>query len=221
MTCSGGVCGPAEDGPFRDKVSGASACAVSRSRAPRRNERSGRCKHLESRDRAQARLPVRAVDVRAARASADLSNSNQHRLRDPVSSTPYPRAIDPRQPATGSAQAPAQPGPADHAQPSQPQRWRARDVLPPRTEQQLLSVTDIRPPARRRVQQLRRCRVHARIGAHRGGTSAQPAGKCSTTPIPRRCAQFASRRPFPSINLGRSGRAQAQLARTPSAKTEV
>jgi hypothetical protein len=98
-------------------------------RAPRRHRPSGRCRALVI---AHTHGSACASLMSRPRTSADLSDSSQRRSRDPVSSTPRRRATDRRQPPTGSAQAPEQPGRADHEQPSQAQHWQARDVLPPR-----------------------------------------------------------------------------------------
>jgi hypothetical protein len=72
------------------------------------------------------------IEPLARRHTVMAPDSNSRRSRAPVSSTPRRRVTDRRQPPTGSARGPAQPGRADHRQPSRARPLQARDVLPRR-----------------------------------------------------------------------------------------
>jgi hypothetical protein len=76
------------------------------------------------------------------RSSADLSNLNQRRARDPVSSTPHPRATEPRRPA-GFARTPEQPDAPVSGNPCELGTRQLVMSFLRESEQQLLAVGDL------------------------------------------------------------------------------
>ena len=130
----------------------------------------------------------------APRTSADLSNSNQRRSRNPVSSTPRRRATDRHRPVTGSARAPAQPGRADHEQPSRAQRWQERDALPPRVE--AAAACGQRHPAT--GEPPRRATPRDARYPSRCSEAWSSARNASVAPRLQRCDTFSTARPPPT-----------------------